>query len=111
MVPFYAVLLRLGLFLGIGILGVSIFPEIGAPIIAFAEIALLIEAVILLIWLSRRTHEPLKTEQCHYQGIACCGRWRRGHLRHRALPARRSHRHCHHRHVHRRRHRAGNGLV
>jgi putative peptidoglycan lipid II flippase len=69
MVPFYAVLLRLGLFLGIGILGVSIFPEIGAPIIAFAEIALLIEAVILLIWLSRRTHEPLKTDSAIIKGL------------------------------------------
>jgi putative peptidoglycan lipid II flippase len=69
MVPFYAVLLRLGLFLGIGILGVSIFPEIGAPIIAFAEIALLIEAVILLIWLSRRTHEPLKTNSAIIKGL------------------------------------------
>jgi putative peptidoglycan lipid II flippase len=69
MVPFYAVLLRLGLFLGIGILGVSVFPEIGAPIIALAELALLIEAVILLVWLSRRTHEPLKTNSAIIKGL------------------------------------------
>jgi hypothetical protein len=50
-------------------LGVSLFPEIGAPIIAFAEIALLIEAIILLIWLSRRTHEPLKTNSAIIKGL------------------------------------------
>jgi putative peptidoglycan lipid II flippase len=69
MVPFYAVILRFALFLGIGILGVSLFSEIGAPIIAFAEIALLIEAIILLVWLSRRTHEPLKTESAIFKGL------------------------------------------
>lgn len=69
MVPFYAVLLRFTMFLGIGILGVSLFSEIGAPIIAFAEIALLIEAIILLVWLSRRTHEPLKTNDAIIKGL------------------------------------------
>lgn len=69
MVPFYAVIIRLVLFLGIGIMGVYFFEEIGAPIIAFAEIALLIEAVILLIWLSRRTHEPLKTNSAIFKGF------------------------------------------
>lgn len=69
MVPFYAVILRFALFLGIGILGVSLFSEIGAPVIAFAEIALLIEAIILLVWLSRRTHEPLKTESAIFKGL------------------------------------------
>lgn len=69
MVPFYAVILRFALFLGIGILGISLFSEIGAPVIAFAEIALLIEAIILLVWLSRRTHEPLKTESAIFKGL------------------------------------------
>ncbi|WKZ37794.1 MAG: murein biosynthesis integral membrane protein MurJ [Anaerolineales bacterium] len=69
MIPLYAVLIRLALFLGIGIAGVIFFEEIGAPIIAFAEIALLIEAVILLVWLSRRTHEPLKTNSAIIKGL------------------------------------------
>lgn len=69
MVPLYAVLIRLALFLGIGIVGVFVFPNVGAPIIAFAEIALLIEAIILLIWLSRRTHEPLKTNSSIIKGL------------------------------------------
>jgi putative peptidoglycan lipid II flippase len=57
--PLYAVILRLAMFLGIGFVGLTFFKEIGAPIIAFAEIALLIEAIILFGWLSKRTHEPI----------------------------------------------------
>ena len=57
--PLYAVLIRLALFIGIGTMGVTLFKDIGAPIIAFAEIALLIEAILLFGWLSKRTHEPI----------------------------------------------------
>lgn len=69
MVPLYAVLLRLAMFLAISIAGVFLFADIGAPIIAFAEIALLIEAIILLVWLSKRTHEPLKTNSAVFKGL------------------------------------------
>jgi hypothetical protein len=47
------------MFLGIGYIGLTFFKRIGAPIIAFAEIALLFEAIILFGWLSKRTHEPI----------------------------------------------------
>ena len=69
MTPLYAVLIRLGIFLVIGILGVTFFSNIGAPVIAFAEIALLIEAIILLGWLSKRTHEPLQTGSAIIKGL------------------------------------------
>ncbi len=59
MFPLYAVILRLVMFIGIGYLGITFFKPIGAPIIAFAEIALLIESIILFGWLSKRTHEPI----------------------------------------------------
>lgn len=59
MIPLYAVLLRLALFIGIGIAAITLFRDIGAPVIAFAEIALLVEAIVLFILLSRRMHEPL----------------------------------------------------
>ncbi len=39
MFPLYAVILRLVIFLGIGFLGITLFKRIGAPVIAFAEIA------------------------------------------------------------------------
>ncbi len=59
MFPLYAVILRLTLFIGIGYLGITFFKHIGAPIIAFAEIALLIESIILFGWLSNRMREPI----------------------------------------------------
>jgi putative peptidoglycan lipid II flippase len=68
--PLYAVILRLGLFLGIGILGLTFFKQIGAPVIAFAEIALLVEAIILFSWLSKRTHEPLRVWSAVLKGFA-----------------------------------------
>ena len=69
MFPLYAVLLRLAMFLGIGIVGITFFKDIGAPIIAFAEIALLIEAIILFGWLSKRTHIPLETGNSVIKGL------------------------------------------
>jgi putative peptidoglycan lipid II flippase len=70
MIPLYAVLLRLALFLGIGIAGVRLFRDIGAPIIAFAEIALLVEAIVLFTLLSRRMHEPLGVWGAVGKGVA-----------------------------------------
>jgi len=69
MVPLYAIGIRLGIFLVIGILGVTFFQNIGAPVIAFAEIALLIEAIFILGWLSKRTHEPLHTSDVVFRGL------------------------------------------
>ena len=70
MYPLYAVILRLVLFIGIGILGVTYFREIGAPVIAFAEIALLVESIVLFGWLSKRTHEPLQVGNAVLKGLA-----------------------------------------
>jgi hypothetical protein len=69
MYPLYAVLLRLVIFLIIGAIGLAFFKNIGAPVIAFAEIALLIEAVVLFTWLSRRTHEPLRVGGAVIKGL------------------------------------------
>jgi putative peptidoglycan lipid II flippase len=59
MYPLYAVLIRLAIFIAIGSAGITLFKHIGAPIIALAEIAVLIEAIILFTWLSRKMHEPI----------------------------------------------------
>ncbi len=53
--PLAGVIIRLVIYLAIGISAITLFREIGAPAIALAEISLTIEAVILFIWLSRRT--------------------------------------------------------
>jgi putative peptidoglycan lipid II flippase len=69
MFPLYAVGLRLILFLGIGYIGITFFREIGAPVIAFAEIALLVEAIVLFSWLSKRTHEPIHVGSAVFKGV------------------------------------------
>jgi len=68
--PLYAVVLRLALFVTISIAGITFFKPIGAPIIAFAEIALLIESIVLFSWLSKRTHEPLRVWSAVFKGLA-----------------------------------------
>ena len=67
--PLYAVILRLAMFIGIGYLGITFFRHIGAPIIAFAEIALLIESIILFNWLSRKMHEPIRVWSAVGKGL------------------------------------------
>lgn len=67
--PLYAVLLRIVMFLGIGVVGLAFFKPIGAPIIAFAEISLLIEAIILFGWLSKRTHQPIQVGGAVWKGL------------------------------------------
>jgi peptidoglycan biosynthesis protein MviN/MurJ (putative lipid II flippase) len=68
--PLYAVILRLALFILVGILGVTYFRHIGAPIIALAEIALLFESIVLFRWLSQRTHQPLRVGSAILKGLA-----------------------------------------
>jgi hypothetical protein len=70
MFPLYAVILRLVLFISISILAITYFRQVGAPIIAFAEIALLIESIVLFGWLSKRTHEPLRVWSAVLKGLA-----------------------------------------
>jgi hypothetical protein len=61
--------LRFTIFIVIGILGLTFFKQIGEPIIAFAEIALLIESIVLFRWLSKRTHEPLQVWSAVLKGL------------------------------------------
>jgi len=73
MIPLYAIGIRLVIFLAVGIVGVTYFKNIGAPVIAFAEIALTVEALFILSWLSKRTHEPLKTSSALLKGLIAAG--------------------------------------
>ena len=67
--PLIAVILRLAIFLGLGITAVIWFRQIGAPILAFAEIALLIESVVLLTWLRQQLHETIRVEAAVVRGL------------------------------------------
>lgn len=52
--PVWSVLIRLVIYLGIGVTAIVFFPNIGAPAIALAEIAATVEAVFLFVWLNKR---------------------------------------------------------
>jgi putative peptidoglycan lipid II flippase len=54
MVPLYGVIIRIVLYISLGLLAVNFFPAVGAPAIAIAEAAIIFEAIILYIWLNRR---------------------------------------------------------
>ncbi len=73
MYPLYAVLIRIGVFLLIGIAGLTVLQGFGAPLIAFAEIALLVEAIIMFGWLSRKMNEPLRVWSAVVKGILAAG--------------------------------------
>ena len=55
--PFFGILIRLAIYIGLGISALIFFPEIGAPAIAFAEMAATVEAVVLFVWLNQRLPE------------------------------------------------------
>jgi putative peptidoglycan lipid II flippase len=67
--PFFTVLIRVFIFISIGVIGLFFFKNIGAPIIAFAEIALLVEAIVMLILLSKRMNEPIRLGTSIYKGL------------------------------------------
>jgi putative peptidoglycan lipid II flippase len=69
MYPLYAVMIRIGVFLSIGIAGLTFLRGAGAPLIAFAEIALLVEAIIMFGWLSRKMNEPLRVWSAVVRGL------------------------------------------
>ena len=67
--PFFGVLIRFVIYIAIGITALTVFRDIGAPAIAFAEIALTVEAVIMFFWLSRKMHEPLMVGSAVVRGL------------------------------------------
>ncbi len=69
LIPLAAVVIRLVIFLSIGIAGVALLRPWGAPIIALAEIALLIEAILLFAWLSARLHQPIRVDGALARGM------------------------------------------
>ena len=68
--PLTTIVLRLSLYLAIGISALTFFRSVGAPAIAFAELSLTVEAVVMFLWLSRKMHEPLKINGALLKGLA-----------------------------------------
>ena len=54
--PLYGVIIRIGIYLTVGIIIVNYFSSLGAPAIALAEIAVILEAVILWLWLRKKIY-------------------------------------------------------
>ncbi len=52
--PFYGAIFRMVIYLSLGILALRVFAGVGAPLIALAEIALTVEALLLFLWLRKR---------------------------------------------------------
>jgi len=59
-VPLFGVLVRMSIYVCIGLAGVTLFRSAGAPVIAAAELALLVEAILMLFWLNRRIQPPVQ---------------------------------------------------
>ncbi|RME88211.1 MAG: murein biosynthesis integral membrane protein MurJ [Anaerolineae bacterium] len=67
--PFFSVSIRLALYLVTGLLVVTLFRDLGAPAIASAELALTVEAIVLLAWLNRRLPRPVSPADSLLRGI------------------------------------------
>jgi len=67
--PLWAILIRLVIYLAIGISAVLLLPHVGAPAIAFAEIALTIEAIIMFAWLSGRLRQRISIDGALRKGV------------------------------------------
>jgi putative peptidoglycan lipid II flippase len=67
--PFFSILRRLSVYLLIGILAVTEFRYVGAPAIAFAEMAATVEALFLFIWLNRRLPKKVTVGSALVKGL------------------------------------------
>ncbi len=69
LIPLATVVVRLLIYLVIGILGLLFFKSIGAPVVALAELSLTVEAIVMLMILSRRMQEPIKIDGSLFKGL------------------------------------------
>jgi putative peptidoglycan lipid II flippase len=60
LLPLFGVILRMALYLLVGIAAVTLFRPWGAPVLAAAELSLTAEAAFLFTTLNRRLHEPVR---------------------------------------------------
>ncbi|HVN15049.1 MAG TPA: murein biosynthesis integral membrane protein MurJ [Anaerolineales bacterium] len=67
--PFFGVVARLIIYVTIGAIAVIYFKNIGAPVIALAEISLTVEAVFMLVLLNRRISEPVSINGALVRGL------------------------------------------
>ncbi len=68
--PLMTIVIRLIIYLTIGITALTLFSSIGAPAIAVAELSLTVEAIIMFAILNRRMHEPISVNGALLKGLA-----------------------------------------
>jgi putative peptidoglycan lipid II flippase len=69
-VPLRSVIIRFVVYIAIGAVVVTYFPQWGAAGIALAELSLTVEAAFLLIWLNRRVEPPVSVWEAALRGGA-----------------------------------------
>ncbi len=69
LMPLFGVMLRLVIYLAIGITGVTLLREIGPYIIAAAELSLAAEAIFMLTMLNRRLERPVRVLTAVGKGV------------------------------------------
>ncbi len=68
--PFFGVVIRMAIYIVAAIAAITVFRSVGAPAIAFAELSLTVEAILMFGWLSRRTREQLSIDGVLLKGLA-----------------------------------------
>jgi putative peptidoglycan lipid II flippase len=69
-VPFWSVLIRLGAYLGMALFMLLVLPNPGAPALAFCEMAVTVESIVMLVWLNRRLAPPVAARDALVRGGA-----------------------------------------
>jgi putative peptidoglycan lipid II flippase len=69
-VPLWSVLIRLGVYIGLAVFLLTFLPSPSAPALAFCELAVTVEAIVLLIWLNRRLAPPIGARDALLRGGA-----------------------------------------
>ena len=67
--PVWGVLIRLGIYIPVGIAAVTLFRPLGAPVIAAGELSISVEAVFMLIMLNRRLAQPIRPVSALLKGL------------------------------------------
>lgn len=67
--PLYSALIRIGLYLAIGVSATLFFQRLGAPAIAAADLSLTVEALIMLIWLNHRLEYRVTAWSALFRGL------------------------------------------
>ncbi len=58
--PFWGVLVRMIVYITVGVSGVTVFRAVGAPVIAAAELSITVEALFMLRWFNYRLEKPIR---------------------------------------------------